>query len=105
MDLYRIPTDRKSLFRGDSFHPTPLKKSLPISQYIHRVTMTNKRTMTISLKKHCHILSTDPQLENTPRVVFRRAPNISQMVVRSDLPPVPRSTFLDNVLDSKYRCG
>ncbi|CAB1351519.1 unnamed protein product, partial [Coregonus sp. 'balchen'] len=33
------------------------------------------------------------------------APNINQMVVRSDLPPVPCSTFLDNVPDGNYRCG
>ncbi|CAB1352962.1 unnamed protein product [Coregonus sp. 'balchen'] len=40
-----------------------------------------------------------------PWVVFRRTSNISQMVVRSDLPPVPRSTFLDNVPDGNYRCS
>ncbi|CAB1345032.1 unnamed protein product, partial [Coregonus sp. 'balchen'] len=41
-DLYRKPTDRKSLLRGNSFHPTPLKKSLPISQYsrIRRICST-----------------------------------------------------------------
>lgn len=34
-DLCRKPTDQNSLLPGDNFHPTPLKKSLPISQYIH----------------------------------------------------------------------
>ncbi|CAB1340223.1 unnamed protein product, partial [Coregonus sp. 'balchen'] len=63
---------------------------------------------TTSLRKHWHILSTDPQLENTFKeplwVVFRCTPNISQRVVRFDLPPVPRSTFLDNGPDGNYRC-
>ena len=35
-DLFRKPTDRNSLLRGDSFHPRPLVKSLPVSQF-HRV--------------------------------------------------------------------
>ena len=32
-DLYCKPTDRNSLLRADSFHPTPLKKGLTISQF------------------------------------------------------------------------
>lgn len=31
--LYRKSTDRNSILHGDSFHPTALKKSLPISQF------------------------------------------------------------------------
>lgn len=34
-DLFRKPTDRNTILRGDSFHPTHLIKSLPISQF-HR---------------------------------------------------------------------
>ena len=64
---------------------------------------------TTSLKKHWYILSTDSQLEKTfqqpPRVVFKRASNINQMVVISDLPSVSRSTVLDNVPNGNYRCG
>ncbi|CAB1317326.1 unnamed protein product [Coregonus sp. 'balchen'] len=32
-DLYRNPTDRNTLLRGDRFYPHPLMKSLPISQF------------------------------------------------------------------------
>ncbi len=32
-DLYRKPTDRNNILRGDRFHPIPLIKSLPISQF------------------------------------------------------------------------
>ncbi len=41
-DLYRKPTDRNTILRGDSFHPRPLIKSLPISQFkrVRRVCST-----------------------------------------------------------------
>lgn len=34
-DLYRKDTDKCSFLYGESFHPTYLKKSLPISQFSH----------------------------------------------------------------------
>ncbi len=43
-DLYRKPTDRNTILRGDSFHPRPLIKSLPISHlsvYVEFVAQLN----------------------------------------------------------------
>lgn len=42
-NLYRKNTDRNSILHGRSFHPVPLKKSLPISQFkrIRRICSTD----------------------------------------------------------------
>ena len=170
-DLYRKKTDTCSYLQADSFHPTHLKKSLPVSQYsrIRRIcsntTDFNKQADELDLrfrqkkypeqwiksardkykemtqdecltkrqakptdtrsccflqyspmgkefeniiKKHWHIVNTDPQLENVfkdpPKVVYKRPPNLRNMLVKSDLPPVRKGTFLD-VTDGNYKCG
>lgn len=43
-DLYRKPKVKNTILRGQSFHPTCLKKSLPISQFkrIHRICIYNE---------------------------------------------------------------
>lgn len=171
-DLYRKPTDRNTLLRRDSYHPTPLKKSLPISQFnrIKRICGSteryekqkqnmkerfqmrgypeewideaSKRFDNISqeeclqpkikpikekipqcfitysplgnefkniIKKHWHILTTDPVLKDTfkapPQVVYKRPPNIRSLVVRSDLAPIKPRTFLDEIPNGNYKCG
>lgn len=50
------------------------------------------------LRKYWHVVNTDPHLKNTfkdlPQVVYKRPPNLRQMLVRSDLvPPKKRSFF------------
>ena len=61
------------------------------------------------VKRHWHLLSTDPALGSTftvpPRVVYKRAPNIGDLVVHSDLPPVRQGTFLDRLPNGNRRCG
>lgn len=171
-DLYRKPTDRNTLLRGDSYHPSHLIKSLPISQF-HRArricssdqlytaqasdltqrfherryrrewvdaasarfanatqdqcltpksdTVTRKRNSTLCvtrysplgsefkkiIKKHWHVVQTDPKLKdvfkNPPALVFRRAPNLRDMLVRSHNPVNRQKPF--NVPDGNYKCG
>lgn len=62
-----------------------------------------------SVRKHWHIVKSDPLLKNVykapPRVIFKRAPNLRDMLVKSDLPPPQNTTFLDNVEEGNYKCG
>ncbi len=54
-------------------------------------------------------MSSDPKLsttfKDTPRVVYKRPPNIRQMVVKSDLLPQRQDTFLTRVPGGNYRCA
>lgn len=45
--LYRKSTDRNSILHGQSYHPVPLKKSLPISQFnrVRRICTTDQDYM------------------------------------------------------------
>ncbi|KAL7380304.1 hypothetical protein ABVT39_015478 [Epinephelus coioides] len=68
--------------------------------------------MSEAIKKHWHILVTDPALHgqfNQPlRIVFRRPSNIRNMLVRADCPPDPPptpSTFLGTPEPGNYKCA
>lgn len=171
-DLYRKPTDRNTLLHGKSFHPTNLKKSLPISQLsrvrricssedsyakhsddmvkrfrdreyqedwvqnaVERFKNVNqkdclemRRTNSDShrpicaiqfsplgnsfkeiVQQHWHILKSDPNLKTVfndpPRIVYKRAPNLRDQIVRADLPPEQPSHFLSNIPPGNYKCG
>ena len=171
-DVYRKPCYRNSLLKSDSFHPTPLKNSLPISQFyrIRRICSTDgayqEQSKVLSnmfhtrgypvniieaaakkvsdktqddclvpkarttetqpllcvtqysplgnvfkkiIKKHWFLLNSDPTLDKVfkipPRLVYRRAPNIRDIVVQSDLRPVKPHSFLDDLPDGNRRCG
>ncbi|CAB1312438.1 unnamed protein product, partial [Coregonus sp. 'balchen'] len=84
-------------------HPAPLTNESNASfnnpHLANSSTISLKKTYTSRALTH----NWEKRLKEPSRVVFRRAPNISQMVVRSDLPSVSRSTFLDNVLDGKMK--
>ncbi len=60
------------------------------------------------INKHWYILSSDPSLKNVfnnpPSVVYKRPPNLRQMLVKSDLIPAKKQTFLDLPFGN-YRCG
>lgn len=170
-DLYRKPTDKNTFLHGLSFHPTKLKKSLPISQFkrIRRICSdtetfekqrkelcqrfydrgystkwikeaaarfenmdqkealvrktlkpTNTRISCIIqysalsnefaniVRRHWHILNSDPVMrhccKDPPRIVFKRAPNVRQMIVRADQGS-DRSDNPFSVPEGNYRCG
>ncbi|KAL2092169.1 hypothetical protein ACEWY4_011967 [Coilia grayii] len=158
--LYRKATDRNSILHGQSYHPVPLKKSLPISQFsrIRRICSSDEDFYTQSddlerrfrerqykldwissarrrfegisqagclqtskkdpaeqrlncivqysplghrfksiLHKHWHIINSDPTLtcfSLPPRVVFKRPPNLRNLLVRAHHPRQP-----------EHRCG
>ncbi|XP_063044279.1 uncharacterized protein LOC134438605 [Engraulis encrasicolus] len=173
-NLYRKSTDRNSLLHAESYHPTSLKKNLPISQFsrirricssqddyqsqatilkhrfkargyqdqwieeaadrfnnmsqeqcLTRRTKNNEtesrisccvqyspiaREIEQSVKRHWHIIDSDPNLKKVfpkpPRVVYKRQPNLRNMLVRADLPPPPPPThFLSNIQAGNYKCG
>ena len=62
------------------------------------------------IKKHWHIIQSDPSFKSVyqapPQTVYKRAPNLRSMLVRSDYnPPAPR-TFLDNNIPmGNFKCG
>jgi hypothetical protein len=61
------------------------------------------------IRKHWYIVDTDPQLKPIfkypPCMVFKRLPNVRDIVVKSDYPPEKRETFLDKVLQGNYKYG
>ena len=173
MDLYRKPTDRNALLHGESYHPTPLKKGIPMGQFkrIRRICSKDdtfqKHTRDLEdrfkqrgypdqwiqpaadkfncctqsdclkpierpdrtseqhkcfvqysplghhfeqvIKKHWHILSSDPILgrsfTTTPRIVYKRPPNLRNLLVRSHLRQDGPTHFLSNIPDGNYKCG
>lgn len=170
-NLYRKPTDRNSILHGQSFHPVPLKRSLPVSQFnrIRRICSSDtdyqiqaadlesrflqrqykprwiqearskfdQMSQTDCLKhtrsdtsapsvncfiqysplgkdikriinKHWHIVATDLALDcfkTSPRLVFKRPPNLRNLLVRAHLPPLTPPHFLQSVPHGNYRCG
>nr|XP_055053423.1 uncharacterized protein LOC129438630 [Misgurnus anguillicaudatus] len=172
-DLYRKPTDRNSILHGESYHPTHLKRNLPISQFnrIRRICSSNDdftrqsvemqkrfrerrykeswirdastrfahlsqsdclkkknktntddkkimcsiqyspvaRAIEGAIKRHWHILDTDPTLglsfQNPPRVVFKKPPNLRNRLVRADLPSTKTPHFLNTIPAGNYPCG
>lgn len=172
-DLYKKPTDRNTILHGKSYHPTSLKKNLPISQFnrIRRIcssdqdyaqqctamserfrereyseewinsaadrfhttdqeqclnrkrhTETDNRLPCITqysplsrdfeaiVKRHWPILSSDPNLRDAsfrqpPRFVYKRSPNIRNLVVKADRPPDHAPKRFPPVPDGNYRCG
>lgn len=62
-----------------------------------------------TIKKHWYIIQSDPCLKDfsisTPRIVYKRPPNLRDMLVRADLPPSTQPHFLQNVPQGNFPCG
>lgn len=62
-----------------------------------------------AIKKHWHIIETDSALKhclkNPPQMVYKRPPNLRNMLVRADLPPPTPTHFLSTVPSGNYPCG
>ena len=61
------------------------------------------------IRKHWHVLKSDPTLKdicaNPPRFIFRRAGNIRDRLVHSDMSNPPQTTWLSNPPLGFYKCG
>ncbi len=169
-NLYRKSTHRNFILHGQSFHPIPLKKSLPISQFnrIRHICSSNSdfeaqsadlvkrfqqrqyrqkwiaqassrfenvtqseclyrtrsrvpeskvnciqysplgREFQSIIHKHWHIIESDPALRcfsAPPRIVYKRPPNLRNMLVRAHLPSLTQPHFLQTVTHGNYKCG
>ncbi|XP_049423574.1 uncharacterized protein LOC125883384 [Epinephelus fuscoguttatus] len=129
-DLYRKPTDKNSLL-----HEKEDIRSLGSRRLCHVLATCLKRNasptpdqgseqgvicaiqyspvakdITKTIKQHWHIIDSDPTLKDIfikpPRVVYKRPPNLRNMLVRADLPPPPPpSHFLGSIASGNYPCG
>ncbi len=62
------------------------------------------------IDKHWYILKSDPLLsdifEKTPRFVYKRSPNIRDLLVRADVSPfVARPSHILSIPSGNYSCG
>ncbi|KAL2084518.1 hypothetical protein ACEWY4_020036 [Coilia grayii] len=59
------------------------------------------------IQQYWHIIASDPSLTcftSTPRVVFKRPPNLRNLLVRAHNPPQPEH-FLHQIPQGNYKCG
>ena len=129
-DLNRHLTNMQGKFKERGYSNTQVNNALdkinkkPRSELFNRQSK-NKEQVTIFsscyskiaeqfkhvIHKHWHILSSDTLLQNTfskpPLIVFSRGQNISNHLVKSDLPPVLTSTqrTLAPIPNGNYKCG
>lgn len=81
----------------------------------HRLTCVSQysplsREFEHIVRKHWPILNSDPTLKDAsfrqaPRFAYKRSPNISNMIVRADLPPDKPPQFFPPLPDGNYRCS
>ena len=61
------------------------------------------------LQEHWHIINSDPSLNSAftgpPQTIFKRAPNLRSILVRSEHKPSGPRTFLDNKPAGNFKCN
>ncbi len=61
------------------------------------------------IQKYWHIVESDPKLQSIfdklPRVVYKRPPNLRNMLVRADLLVLQPTHSLSNIPFSNFKCG
>lgn len=100
--------------RASMTERTTLLSKKPKSQLASRLSFSTRYNPAASqikriVRKHWHVLNSDPALKEIcaepPRFIFRRARNIRDRLVHSDMVPPSPTTWLSNPPKGFYKCN
>lgn len=96
--------------RSDLLRCRPKKKEEPAIMLSTCYSKCSEQLKSI-INRHWYILKSDSDLgdafQNQPRIVYKRGKNLRDMLVHSDLPPLPapRKSILAHIPDGNRKCG